>query len=120
MRGEPVTYEWLVGELARWRFMPGWEFTVRRPFAAGGGFPMYGHVAEIVITATVRDARRPDDPSPIRITSRVLVPDYFTRDYFPTFWHDAVTAAALHEADEWLQRDGVVMFDPHTRDRVRR
>lgn len=38
---------------------------------------------------------------------------------FAQWVRECVHRTVLHEADEWLQRDGVAPFDPHAQDRAR-
>jgi hypothetical protein len=113
VRGELVTYDWLVAEVARWRFMPDWTLEVRPPYTWPSGWMADMSAGVLLIRARVRDSRHPDNPDPVVVEQPVPVPGHLSREQFPHWLHHAVRDAIVHEADEWLQRDGVIVFDPH-------
>lgn len=93
-------------ELSRWSFMPGWQFELA--LAA----PPWPALA-VLVHATFPDVRNPAET--VTITQRNIIQPYIADDpyMFAGFLRSIVQTMLLHEADEWLRRDGVAPFDPH-------
>lgn len=110
-------------ELERWTFMPGWRFelVVNYPAKVGDVRLFFGPSAELRIHSRVPNTYPPHDvinvvatyPVPVEAIERGMIT-------FANFLRDMVHDRLVHEGDEWLKRDGVVVFNPHRDEHVER
>jgi hypothetical protein len=96
-------------QFERWSFrMPGYRWELLPGLDVGFS-------PRVVIYVETTDAYHPDRT--VTVMSCHLVPEILSLDPegFGEFLRRCVHATVLHEADEWLRRDNVMMFDPHKR-----
>lgn len=115
-----MTLDDLEAELARWTFLPGYSFRLRRNRpAVVDGIRLFDYeTAVFEIHSRVPNTYDPTEtvdvvaayPVPLELLARQ--PDSF-RSWLQTTVHHRM----CHEADEWLKRDGEMIFDPHQKDR---
>lgn len=103
----------LQAEFARWAFTPpGIELKLHT--RADGALPYaYEAAAVLRILIRTRNTYRPEDPTEDVVTHATQIPLPMPREYWPHFLRQSIHAAVCHEADEWLRRDGIMLFDPH-------
>jgi hypothetical protein len=113
-----MTLDEMRAELDHWTFMPGWRFEliVDHP-ARMGDIQLFFHPHAVLrIHSRVPNTYPPHDliattatyPVPVEPIERGLIS-------FATFLREVVHDRLVHEGDEWLKRDGVMVFDPHRR-----
>ena len=115
-----MTLDEIEAELSRWTFMPGYRFVLRRNTPAViDGIRLFDHDAGILeIHSRVPDSHNPDRQIDVVATYPMPMnlfmhgPEQFTR-----WLRHAVQHRMSHEADEWLKRDGEMVFDPHANGR---
>jgi hypothetical protein len=122
-----ITYQDLRAEVGHWTFLPGYtlDVVINEP-AVIGDFRLFDmDAAFLVIRSMVPNTHAPADT--IAIEARYPIPpiEYFARtgDWRAAFgewlrW--AIHARMTHEADEWLKRDGAMVFNPHADEHVER
>lgn len=81
--------------------MPGWRFSL------DAQHPNY----VLDVLARVQDTYNPTQTVSIIHRQMFTAPMYL--DQFQRFIHKCMTIAIRHEADEWLRRDGVIIYNPH-------
>lgn len=105
--------EWLHSELARFTYKPGWRFVLD---ASGHAFTLGGEMSPfnvVRVSYPAKDSRRPDEVE-TTIKVKISVPPYIEdEDAFARWLIEAISEIERHEAQEWLRRDGVMLFDPH-------
>lgn len=111
------SYAELKAELARWTFMPNYrlEMQILTP-AVVGGMRMHEHdAAVLIIHSKVLNSRQPDETIDVQAHYPVPPLEFFSRHsgYFTEWLRYTVHDRVRHEVDEWLKRDGVMVFDPH-------
>lgn len=89
-------------EVARFSYRPGWTLST---FVD----PFEGVVFRVV--ADVVNAYQPEETVQLRINSRM--PPMPSADYVAQWILWRISMIELHEAREYLKRDGVMIFDPH-------
>lgn len=119
-------YGRLVEELKTITYKPGWSFKLLSPkdrarFGDPFGDDFFGDdfLCELIITATVHDAYRPDRM--IEVTSRevidlrivnMMVPPS-NGSIFASIVHHAITKLEMHEVNEFFRVNGKHFIDPH-------
>lgn len=97
-----LTYEDLAEEIKLYTYRPGWALTVFLD-------PFEGPCLYVV--AKVEDSYNPGQLVPLRIRS--IIPPMPSLDYFGEWLLHRVIQIELHEAREYLKRDGKMIIDPH-------
>lgn len=69
--------------------------------------------AHIFVTVRTRDTYKPDDPELIEVRHMYSVPLPIPEEQVIRYVREAIRVAVLHEADEWLREDGVIVNNPH-------
>jgi hypothetical protein len=96
--------------LARWTFMPHWEFELDAVdlFWAGQDTP-----AILRIRSYVPNTYNPAEM--VSVTASYPLPPLrqFDGRAFDAFLRRSVHHRMCHEADEWLRRDGDMIWNPH-------
>jgi hypothetical protein len=115
-----LTYDMLRDELAHWTFLPGWRFGLRvlEPATFGGYLRIIDDepAAALVIHSRVPDTHNPDEPIDIQACYPMPPLEHWQHgglERFRLWLRDMVHDRMRHEADEWLKRDGVMVYDPH-------
>ncbi len=121
-----MTIDEMEAELARWTFMPGYRFELvrNRPArvldADGRPWSLFADDREYVvlrIRSRVPNTYNPDEIIEVQANSPVPV-EMIQRGHltFGEWLRHVVHERMIHEADEWLKRDGVMVYDPHARE----
>jgi hypothetical protein len=97
-----LSAEQVQAEVARFSYRPGWTLST---FVD----PFEGVVFRVV--ADVPNGYRPDESVQLRINSRM--PPMQTADQLAHWILWRICQIELHEAREWLRRDGEMLYDPH-------
>ena len=99
---------WAEEQLKRFTYKRGWEWRLIDPVT------QYDD-AGIHIQFHTENSYRPDKliliKSRDRLPTQILVKR--DEDKFARYLLDVLLRVERHEAQEWLKRDGVVLFDPH-------
>lgn len=99
---------WAEEQLKRFTYKRGWEFFLIDP---AGPYDDPGVQIKFYTENTYRPGQQ------ILITSRDRLPTPWIiakdEDKFARYLLDVIVRVERHEAQEWLRRDGVMLFDPH-------
>lgn len=87
---------------SHWSIQPGWKFEIYQTQFQGPW---------IAITAKVPNAYNPEETVDLRIKSPL--PPMKDEEAFQTWMQWRLRGIANHEVDEWFQKDGKAIFDPH-------
>lgn len=114
----------LLLEVRRYTYKPGVTFRIRHPLDLWG-------MHRLIVAMLVQDSRDPwkesvvpgeQKPNMTSVRSTQQIPSYIVggsqspeqrEQDFAEWFRQAVTHVELHEADEWIRRDDVMLFDPH-------
>lgn len=115
-----MTLDELEAEIERWTFLPGYDFELKRLQAAtidGMRLSWLRDAAVLMIHSRVPNSYNPAET--VKVSATVPVPTMVLEGRMPVdqWLRQAVHARMTHEADEWLKRDGVAVFDPHANGR---
>lgn len=121
MSRRAVTQRDIEEEFKRWTFkQPKWSMRLHHD-----PYDRYG-APRIEILHETEDSRgivAQGKHDVLTITFSELIPPYlledirFFREGFGDWLRTVIHGAVTHEADEWLKRDGEIVFDPHRKDR---
>ena len=110
LEAEYCDYRWVAEELKRWTFAPNFKVEAERD--GRWGVPdQYG--TRVVVKMRVPDVRPPHTEVVVEGVRALSFME--SRAAFPHWLRSFIRDLVVHEADEWLKRDGVAVFDPHAR-----
>lgn len=98
-------FTWYEQQLARFTYKRGWTFRIEQ----GWGYPV------IVAIMEVEDTYHPGVMVKVSGPSRPLLNIDRREEVFAHVVQQLVRDMEIHEADEWLKRDGEIYDNPHTR-----
>lgn len=97
---------WFREQLRRYTYKPGWRFHVDGA--------LFGWTAYLVGIMSVEDTYNPGRTVEVSATYPLYALDH-NEDVFGRCVEALIAKMELHEAQEWLRRDGVIYNDPHKR-----
>jgi hypothetical protein len=115
-----MTLDDLEAELRRWTFLPGYDFELKRlePASIDGiSLPWLKDSAVLLVHSRVPNSHNPTETIKVSSTSPVPFLVLEGRMTVGDWLRQVVHARMWHEADEWLKRDGEMIYNPHAKDR---
>lgn len=117
-RVSSMTAEEVRAEFERWTFrMPGYSWRLRVDEHAGPPSWSFRPAARLEITVTTQDSYGEYVMTPGTVfhvvhayTVELLA---LTPDRFAEWIRSCISTTVLHEAMEWVRRDGVMLWNPH-------
>ena len=89
--------------------MPNFKFSIQMTHRFNKPLPL------LKITMSVPDSNLPHDIIQVE-SSHLFLYSEMTEDQFYFYLREFMFHMLRHEADEWLRRDGELLFDPHKGD----
>lgn len=108
------SYELMKAEFDKytWR-MPGFTWRLEQDYHPKEPSFFQPFEVWLVIDLWTTDSYHPENRTPIKVTSRHMVPWHMTSEHFPHFLNGRCRQAVVHESDEWFEYEGEKIFNPH-------
>jgi hypothetical protein len=104
-------YLWYQRELARFTYKPGWKFQV---FSYAPERPLVGAMCTLMIKLRVPDTYHPENIIDVQSVHGLYAGVHdASEEAFARYLAECIAYVELHEAREWLRRDGEIYDNPH-------